>query len=81
MALGLTDKQQAYVMLFAILLATWTPVIMNWANNGMPTDRLSLGVLFAELLGGFSAAILVFIKEALGITPPTTTTQQQTAAH
>lgn len=72
--LGLTDMQQAILMFFAILLSTWTPTITLWANQGAPTDKASMVVLFASLLLGFMAAFLVFLKEALGITPPASTT-------
>lgn len=72
--IGLSDKQQAILMFFAILLSTWTPTITMWSNMGAPTDKASLVVLFASLLLGFMAAALVYLKEALGIVPPSTST-------
>lgn len=69
--LGLTDKQQAILMFFAILLATWTPTITIWSNAGFPTDKAALAGVLGGLLLGFMAAALVYLKEVLGITPPT----------
>lgn len=42
------------------------PPIITWAGLGMPTDRISLGLLLSSILSG----VLVFIKEILGGLPP-----------
>jgi TRAP-type C4-dicarboxylate transport system permease small subunit len=72
--IGLSDKQQAWFMFFALLLATWTPILSSWLNMGAPTDKIALAGLFASLLVSFMAAALAFLKEALGIVPPATST-------
>jgi TRAP-type C4-dicarboxylate transport system permease small subunit len=76
--IGLTDKQQAVLMFFAFLLATWTPILTMWTNNGAPTDKASIVVLFASLLVSFMAASLAFLKEILGINQPQATQATQT---
>ena len=76
--MALTDKQQALILFLAILLATWSPTLSIWFNAGMPTDRLALGGLFAGLIGGLVAAVLAYIKEALGIEIPVPPPPQQT---
>lgn len=75
---GLTDLQQAYLMFLAILLGTWTPIISAWANNGMKTDSVTLAGLAVALIAGLSAALIVYMKEVLGINVPTTTTATTT---
>lgn len=55
---GLTDKQQAFIMLLVFIL----PALITWCALGMPTDKASLGLLFASILSG----VLAFCKELLG---------------
>jgi TRAP-type C4-dicarboxylate transport system permease small subunit len=72
--IGLSDVQQAWLVFLAALLLTWGPVLSVWLNEGMPTDRLALGALFAGLLLGFVGALILFMKEYLGITVPSAST-------
>lgn len=55
---GLSNKQQAYLMLVAFVLMP----ISVWAGNGLPTDRASVGLLVSSICSG----IVLFIKEMLG---------------
>lgn len=55
---GLTDLQQAILMLFVFIL----PSLIAWCALGMPTDRVAVGLLLANILSG----ILAFCKEMLG---------------
>ena len=55
---GLSNRQQALLMLFVFLL----PPVITWLAMGFPTDRVTLGILGAAVLSG----ILAFIKELLG---------------
>lgn len=59
---GLSNREQAILMLLVFLL----PPIITWAGLGMPTDRISMGLLLSAILSG----VLVFIKEILGGQPP-----------
>ena len=56
--MGLTDKEQAFLMLFVFIL----PAIGVWAGLGFPTSREALGILASAIISG----ILVFLKEMLG---------------
>jgi len=56
--MGLSNKQQALLMLSAFLI----PVLITWTANGTPTDKVSVSLVISGLLGGF----LAFIKELLG---------------
>ena len=56
--MGLSNKQQALLMLSAFLI----PVLITWTANGAPTDKVSVSLVVSGLLGGF----LAFIKELLG---------------
>ena len=58
---GLSDREQAVLMCLVFVL----PPIITWAGLGMPTDRISLGLLLSSILSG----ILVFVKEILGGQP------------
>lgn len=58
----LTDQQQALLMFFVFIL----PPLITWTALGYPADRTSLGILGSAIL----SAILAFIKELLGGTPP-----------
>jgi len=49
-------------MLFVFIL----PPLITWTALGYPADRISLGILGSAIL----SAILAFIKELLGGTPP-----------
>jgi len=71
--IGLTDQQQAWLMFFALLLATVLPAWTTWFNVGMPTDRAAIGLLVADTLSGLMSGIIVYIKEAFGITITTQT--------
>lgn len=55
---GLTNRQQALLMLVAFVL---TPVSI-WSGSGMPTDRVSIGLLISNVCTG----IILFVKEMLG---------------
>lgn len=57
-SMGLSNKQQALLMLSAFLI----PVLITWTANGTPTDKTSVSLVISGLLGGF----LAFIKELLG---------------
>jgi len=63
--MGLTNSQQAYLMLAAFFL----PILITWTANGAPMDRTSVSLVCSGLLGGF----LAFIKELLGGKAPPTT--------
>jgi hypothetical protein len=52
---------QAVLLFLAFLL----PYVLNWLNQGAPTDHASLAAFAAVLVG----AILAFIMEALGSQP------------
>jgi hypothetical protein len=62
---GLSNGQQAILMLLVFILPVW----VAWTANGSPTDRTSLSLVFSGSLGG----ILAFIKEILGGKPSETT--------
>ena len=54
----LSDREQAYLMLAIFIL----PALIVWFNNGIPTDKTSLGLVGASIFSG----ILAFMKELLG---------------
>jgi len=60
--MGLSDKEQAALMLLVFIL----PVLITWTANGMPMDKASISLVISGMLSG----ILVFIKEILGGKPP-----------
>lgn len=67
MAIGLTDSQQAYLMLLVFVL----PSVSAWLALGAPIDKTALALLGSSILSGF----LAFLKEKLGLpVAPTTTT-------
>lgn len=55
---GLTNRQQALLMAIVFML----PPLITWAGLGLPTDRVSLGLLISAILSG----VFAFIKELLG---------------
>jgi len=59
---GLTDRQQALIMLLVFIL----PSLITWSALGFPIGRNELGILASSILSG----ILVFMKELLGGRPP-----------
>jgi hypothetical protein len=71
--MGLSDVQQAFLVLFGMLLATWTPTVSAWMNAGMVSTPVALGALFAALLSEFAGSMLIFIQQYLGIVIPKTT--------
>jgi len=74
---GLSNTQQAFLMLAAFLIPVLTSV-SAWATLGMPTDRAALGTLVAAVLGNITAGLIVFSKEIAGGTAPTTTSNDNT---
>lgn len=59
---GLTDQQQALLMLFVFTL----PPVITWTAMGFPVGRAELGILASSILSG----VLAFVKELLGGRPP-----------
>jgi len=59
---GLSNREQAILMCLVFTL----PAIITWTGLGMPTDRVSIGLLISAILSG----VLVFLKEILGGQPP-----------
>jgi len=59
---GLSDREQALLLMLTFIL----PPLITWAALGMPTDKVSLGILLSAVLSG----ILAFVKELLGGAPP-----------
>lgn len=55
---GLTDKQQALLMLFVFILVP----VGTWAGLGFPLDRTAVGLLASDIIAG----VILGIKEALG---------------
>lgn len=70
--MGLTNQQQAWIMLAAFLL----PPLITWTALGFPTGRSELGILIAAMLSG----ILAFIKEISGGATSTTSSTASTPA-
>ena len=68
--MGLTDKQQAVVMFLVFVL----PAFATWAAGGMPTDRVTVGILVSDFIAG----CIVALKELLGGTAPTPAPQEAT---
>lgn len=60
--MGLTDRQQAVVMLVAFVL----PAFSVWSALGFPTDRMALGLLTSNVITGIIAAL----KEVWGVSTP-----------
>jgi uncharacterized membrane protein YqaE (UPF0057 family) len=60
--MALSDRQQAYLMLFAFFL----PPLATWTALGFPSDRVALGILASALITG----VIAFVKEALGTASP-----------
>lgn len=69
---GLTDTQQAILMLVAFVLVP----IIAWLSIGAPTTHIALAALCASILAGF----VLFIKEYYGISVPTATPSTPTAS-
>lgn len=55
---GLTDKQQAMLMLLVFILVPFG----TWTGLGFPTDKAALGLLASNLIAG----LVLAVKEMLG---------------
>ncbi len=64
---GLTDKQQALLVVVAFILAP----IGIWMGLGFPTDRAAIGLLSSNIISG----IILAIKEVFGTAVPQTQPQ------
>lgn len=69
---GLSDKQQAYLMLVAFILVP----LGTWFGLGFPTDKSALGLLASNIVTG----IVMFIKEWAGVQVPVSTPPAQPLA-